>query len=93
MDANITDSLCGTKLFSRRDYKRFTIWNKTFGAEDPFGDFELLFPASILGLDVFNVPIRYKSRTYGSTNISRFRHGIMLLKMTLIGLFKIKPSG
>jgi hypothetical protein len=67
-----------------------TAWRRDFGEFDPFGDFELLFPACILGLGTVDVPIRYLSRTYGSTNIRRFRHGFELLRMTLIGLARIK---
>jgi hypothetical protein len=90
LDARLGDSLCGTKLFSRRDYLRMTAWRRDFGEFDPFGDFELLFPACILGFGTVDVPIRYLSRTYGSTNIHRFRHGLELLRMTLIGLVRIK---
>ena len=82
--------LCGTKLLARHDYERMMRWRDDFGDFDPFGDFELLFPAGELGLGIVDVPIRYLDRTYGSTNISRFRHGLILLKMTLMGLVKIK---
>jgi hypothetical protein len=92
LEAPLGDSLCGTKLFSRRDYERMCAWRKDFGDFDPFGDFELLFPASQLGMGIVDLPIRYLDRTYGSTNISRFYHGAMLLKMTLIGLLKIRLS-
>jgi len=84
------DSLCGTKLFTRHDYARMVAWRHDFGDFDPFGDFELLFPASVLALGIVDVPIRYRARVYGSTNISRFRHGLMLLRMTLVALFRIK---
>ncbi len=90
LGTKISDSLCGTKLVSRHDYARFQAWKKDFGDFDPFGDFELIFPAAILGLGIVDIPIRYLARTYGSTNISRFRHGLMLLRMTLIGFFRIK---
>jgi glycosyltransferase involved in cell wall biosynthesis len=90
LDTHLTDSLCGTKLVSRHDYNRMVAWREDFGDFDPFGDFELLFPAAVLGLGIVNVPVRYRARTYGSTNISRFRHGWALLRMTMIGLFRIK---
>ncbi len=90
LDVRIGDSLCGTKLLSKRDYQRILAWREDFGDFDPFGDFELLFPAAILGLGIVDVPIRYLARTYGSTNIQRFRHGWLLFKMTAIGLFRIK---
>ena len=90
LDASLGDALCGTKLLAAHDYKRFVRWREDFGDFDPFGDFELLFPAAILGLGIVDIPIRYRARTYGQTNIQRFRHGYELLKMTAIGLSKVK---
>ncbi|MCB0321066.1 MAG: glycosyltransferase family 2 protein, partial [Bdellovibrionales bacterium] len=90
LGVRLGDSLCGTKLVSREDYARFRAWREDFGDFDPFGDYELLFPASLLALGVIDIPIRYRDRTYGSTNINRFRHGLMLLKMCLIGFFRIR---
>lgn len=90
LDVSIGDSLCGTKLLARHDYQRMVAWRRDFGDFDPFGDFELLFPASILGLGIVDIPVRYLARTYGETNIHRFRHGLLLLKMTWIGLLRLK---
>jgi hypothetical protein len=90
LDVRIGDSLCGTKLVTRHDYQRIVAWRKDFGDFDPFGDFELLFPAAVLGLGIVDIPVRYLARTYGETNIQRFRHGLLLLKMTWIGLIRIK---
>ena len=90
LGVRLGDSLCGTKLFTRHDYERMLAWRKDFGEFDPFGDFELLFPAAELGLEIVDVPVRYLARTYGETNIQRFRHGLQLLKMTWIGLVRIK---
>ncbi|MGH9743514.1 MAG: glycosyltransferase family 2 protein [Candidatus Acidiferrum sp.] len=90
LDVRLGDSLCGTKLLTRHDYERVVAWRKDFGEFDPFGDFELLFPAAELGLEIVDVPVRYLARTYGETNIQRFRHGLQLLKMTWIGLVRIK---
>ena len=90
LDAHLTDSLCGTKLLRRDDYARMVRWREDFGDVDPFGDFELLFPAAILGLGIIDVPVYYRARQYGATNIHRFRHGFMLLRMTLIGLFRVR---
>lgn len=84
------DSLCGTKLFSRQDYHRFEAWREQFGDYDPFGDFDLLFPAVVFGLGIVDLPVRYRSRIYGTTNIRRFSHGLQLLKMVFIGLRKIR---
>jgi glycosyltransferase involved in cell wall biosynthesis len=85
----IGDALCGTKFFARDDYHRFSAWRKDFGDHDPFGDFELLFPAAVLALGILDVPVRYQNRTYGTTNIRRFYHGWQLLKMAAVGMFGI----
>jgi hypothetical protein len=90
LNTRLGDSLCGTKLLARHDYRRMIEWRNDFGDFDPFGDFELLFPASVLGLGIVDLPVRYLARTYGSTNIHRFRHGFQLLRMTWIGLWRIK---
>ena len=90
LGVRIGDSLCGTKLFSRADYRRIVSWREDFGDFDPFGDFELLFPAAVLGLGIVDVPVRYRARTYGSTQISRFRHGLQLLRMTILGFFRVR---
>lgn len=90
LSVSLGDSLCGTKLMSRADYKRMVTWRHDFGTFDPFGDFELLFPAALFNLGIVNLPIRYLDRTYGSTNIHRFRNGFELLRMVIIGFFRIK---
>ena len=89
LGARLSDSLCGSKLFSRRDYLRMRKWQETFGKLDPFGDFDLLFAAADLGLGILNVPVRYRRRTYGVTNIHRFREGLKLLAMGLAGIVRI----
>ncbi|MBS0633193.1 MAG: glycosyltransferase [Verrucomicrobia bacterium] len=86
----IKDSLCGTKMLLRRDYERILKRIEVLGDFDPFGDFNLLFGAALLKLRIRDIPVRYKDRTYGTTNISRFRHGWLLLKMTAFGMFKLK---
>jgi SAM-dependent methyltransferase len=86
----VKDSLCGTKMLLRSDYERLRMRIAELGDFDPFGDFNLLFGASLMRLKIRDVPVRYKERTYGDTNISRFSHGWLLLKMTAFGLLHIK---
>ena len=88
----ITDTLCGTKVFFKSDYEKIVVNRKFFGDFDPFGDFDLIFGASKLNLKLVELPIHYKERKYGSTNISRFRHGIILFKMLYVGIKKFKWS-
>ena len=90
LEVPISDSLCGTKLMSRRDYQRFVQWRRDFGEFDPFGDFELLFPAATMALGTVDIAVRYRDRTYGSTSIRRFFHGFALLRMVAVGLLRIK---
>lgn len=87
---SVKDSLCGTKMILRSDYGRLLERIKPFGNFDPFGDFNLLYGSSLLDLRIRDIPVRYKDRTYGETNISRFSHGWMLLKMVWFGLRKLK---
>jgi SAM-dependent methyltransferase len=86
----IRDTLCGTKVLSRSDYEQIAANRSYFGDFDPFGDFDLLFGAAKLNLRIVDLPIRYQSRRYGSTNISRWRHGFLLLRMTLFAARRLK---
>lgn len=90
LSQRFTDTLCGTKVLRRSDYLRLKARRSYFGDFDPFGDFDLIFGASRFGLKVVEIPIRYANRTYGETQISRFRHGLMLLRMVLFAFFRIK---
>ena len=90
LSQRFTDTLCGTKVLRRTDYLKLKADRAYFGDFDPFGDFALIFGASKLNMKVAEIPIRYANRTYGETNISRFRHGLMLMKMTVHAFFKIK---
>ena len=84
------DTLCGTKVMFRRHYEELTANRHYFGDFDPFGDFDLIFGAVKLNLKVLELPIRYKSRVYGTTQIQRFRHGLLLLRMCGFAMKKIK---
>lgn len=77
----VRDTLCGTKMLRRTDYELIVQGRSYFGDFDPFGDFDLLFGAAKLGLKIRDMPIRYRERVYGQTNISRFSHGWQLLRM------------
>jgi SAM-dependent methyltransferase len=90
LDQPIRDTLCGTKVLWARDYLRIVKNRAYFGDFDPFGDFDLIFGARKLTLKIMEIPVRYRSRTYGETNISRFRHGMLLLEMCVFASRKIK---
>lgn len=86
----LKDTLCGTKVLFREDYEKIARNRSYFGDFDPFGDYDLIFGAVKQNLKIVEIPIRYKSRTYGSTNIRRFNDGWLLLKMCLFAARKIK---
>jgi SAM-dependent methyltransferase len=90
LDQPIKDTLCGTKVIWKKDYERLAKIRESFGTLDPFGDFDLIFGARKLNLKIMEIPVRYKSRVYGETNISRFRDGALLLRTAALAARKIK---
>jgi SAM-dependent methyltransferase len=86
----VKDTLCGTKVMMAEAYKRIAVNRSYFGEFDPFGDFDLLFGASKLNLKILDIPIRYRERVYGNTNIQRWRHGVLLFRMVLFAAKKLK---
>jgi hypothetical protein len=86
----IRDTLCGTKALWVDDYRKIAAGRGYFGEFDPFGDFDLLFGAARQNLKIMEVPIRYRSRQYGETNIQRWRHGWLLLQMVIFAARRLK---
>ena len=90
LNQRFTDTLCGTKVLTKANYEKVVANRSYFGDFDPFGDFDLIFGATKLNLKVVEIPIRYAAREYGETQISRFRHGWLLLKMVIFAYKKLK---
>jgi hypothetical protein len=86
----IKDTLCGTKVLFKKDYELIKKNRSYFGQFDPFGDFDLLFGAAKHHLKIVDLPVRYKQRSYGTSQIRRFHAGVLLLRMSIIGLKKFK---
>lgn len=86
----IKDTLCGTKVLRKGDYELIAANRTYFGDFDPFGDYDLIFGAAKLGLKIVDLPVRYRARTYGTTNIQRWSHGLLLLRMVMFAARKIK---
>ena len=86
----VKDTLCGTKVLWRQDYERIAANRAYFGEFDPFGDFDLIFGAAKLNLKIVDLPIRYRERTYGETNIDRWRHGMLLFRMIAFAARRLK---
>jgi ubiquinone/menaquinone biosynthesis C-methylase UbiE len=87
---SIKDTLCGTKVLHKKDYELIAANRSYFGDFDPFGDFDLIFGAAKLNLKIVDLPIRYRERTYGTTNISRWKHGLLLFRMVAFAARRIK---
>jgi hypothetical protein len=90
LEQPIKDTLCGTKVLTKNDYERIAANRTYFGDFDPFGDFDLLFGATRLSLKIVDLPIRYRDRTYGTTNIQRWRHGWLLFRMVVFAARRLK---
>ena len=86
----VKDTLCGTKVLLKSDYEKIKVNRKYFSDFDPFGDFDLLFGASKLNMKIVEIPVRYRQREYGSTQISKYRHGWLLIQMSLFAAMKIR---
>jgi len=86
----VKDTLCGTKVFLKRSYDRIMENQSYFGNFDPFGDYVLLFGASKLNLKILDIPVRYRERFYGKTNIHRWKHGWLLVQMIAFAALKVK---
>ncbi len=90
VNQRLKDTLCGTKVLMRCEYEKIAAARHYFGDFDPFGDFDLIFGAARQNLKIVEVPIAYRDRTYGTTQISRFGHGWLLLRMTWFAFRKLK---
>lgn len=90
LNQSFTDTLCGTKVLTKKHYQDIATNRSYFGDFDPFGDFDLIFGAAKLNLKVIEIPVKYASRSYGETQISRFTHGWLLLRMVVFAFKKLK---
>lgn len=90
----ITDSLCGTKVFFRKDFNKIKLWKELVQMKDPFGDFDMIFTAGYFGLKILEIPVRYQARVYGVTQIKRFRDGYKLIiyLFNSIKIFKMSSN-
>ncbi len=90
LNQRITDTLCGTKALTKESYQGIAKNRDYFGEFDPFSDFDIIFGSMKNNLKCVEVPIRYRAREYGETQIDRYRHGILLFKMVWFAYKKMK---
>ena len=94
IDQRTTDTLCGTKVFWKKDWQKFSEMRTNLNNLDQWGDFDLIFGASYFGLKVSQLPVRYYPRLYGASKMNkRFSNGFVMLKVCFLALFKIKFIG
>jgi len=87
----VKDTLCGTKVLWRSDWERIKPMLGSWGTEDRWGDYELLFGAAKLNLKILDLPVHYQERIYGSTKMTKvFRNGLVMLRMCWHGFLKLK---
>jgi len=87
----VKDTLCGTKVLWRSDWERIKPMLGSWGTEDRWGDYELLFGAAKLNLKILDLPVHYQERIHGSTKMTKvFRNGLVMLKMCWHGFLKLK---
>ncbi|MEI7906219.1 MAG: glycosyl transferase, partial [Bacteroidota bacterium] len=91
LDTTIKDTLCGTKVLWREDYHKIKKLRGTWGIQDRWGDYELIFGSAKQHLKIIDLPVHYMDRTYGETKMTnRFRNGWIMLRMCMVSLMKIK---
>ena len=87
---DVKDTACGTKVLSKSYYAPIAKNRAYFGDFDRFGDWDLLFGAAKFNLKIVDLPIRYRDRTYGESKMQRWRIGVLLLRMVVLGLRRLK---
>jgi len=91
LDQTLKDTLCGTKVLWRVDWKRIEPRLGSWGISDRWGDYELLFGAAKLHLKILDLPVHYQERIYGTTKMVRvFRNGLNMLRMCWAAFLKFK---
>jgi hypothetical protein len=91
LDTKIKDTLCGTKVLYRSDFKKIKKLRGTWGVDDRWGDYELIFGAAKTQLKLIDLPVHYMERVYGETKMTgRIKNGLIMLKMSFAALMKIK---
>jgi Glycosyl transferase family 2 len=89
----ITDTLCGTKALWRRHWPTIRAMAGSWGAEDRWGDYDLLFGAAKLHLRLVDLPVHYQERVSGVTKMTkRFRNGLIMARMCWAAFLKFKLS-
>ena len=89
----IKDTLCGTKVLWRSDWERIKPLMGSWGTDDRWGDYELIFGAAKCNLRIHDLPIHYQERRYGTTKMVKvFWNGLNMLRMCIAAWMKFKAG-
>jgi len=87
----ITDTLCGTKIFYRKDWLKIKKNISDWGVKDLWGDFDLLIGAYKNNLKITEVPVTYYERKEGSTKMtSVILNALRMLLIVLVAYYKLR---
>ena len=87
----ITDTLCGTKIFYKKNWKNIKKDNSKWGMKDLWGDFDLLIGAYKNNLKIIEVPVTYFERKEGQTKMtSLISNAFRMLFIVLFSYFKLR---
>ena len=87
----ITDTLCGTKIFFKKDWVKIKKNITGLGVKDLWGDFDLLIGAYKNNLKITEVPVTYHERKEDNTKMtSVFLNGIRMLSIVLVAFYKLR---
>lgn len=91
LDQRTTDTLCGTKVYWRKDWPIFEEMKQVLENSDVWGDYNLIFGAARFGLKTAQLPVRYFERLAGTTKMTkRFKNGLIMLKVAWYALWQVK---
>jgi hypothetical protein len=91
LDQRTTDTLCGTKVFWRRDWPKFEESREILGDADVWGDYNLILGAGKYGLKLAQLPVHYFERLEGLTKMtSRLRNATIMGRVCWLALWKVK---
>jgi hypothetical protein len=87
----ITDTLCGTKIFFKKDWIKIKKNISNLGVKDLWGDFDLLIGAYKNNLKITEVPVTYYERKEDDTKMtSVFLNGIRMLTIVIVAFYKLR---
>ena len=87
----ITDTLCGTKIFYKKDWVKIKQDISNWGTKDLWGDYDLLIGAYKNNLKILEVPVTYYERTSGETKMTNvFKNAFRMFYISIYAYYKLR---